>query len=212
MSSCQCQRIEKIFDEREARKDLKRYRKKGPSSTTRMLLDAIKTEGVENMTVLDIGGGVGAIQHELLEAGAAGAVSVDASTGYVQVAKKEAERRGHIDRVSYHQGDFVDIAPDIEPADIVTLDRVICCYHDAEKLVGLSSQRATRLYGVVFPRDNWISRTVIRFGNLYMWVRRNPFRAFVHPSRLVDSLVTSNGLSRRFYSKTLVWQVVLYAR
>ena len=104
------------------------------------------------------------------------------------------------------------MAPGIEPADVVTLDRVICCYHDVEKLVGMSSQRATRLYGVVFPRDNWLSRAAIGVGNLYMRLRRNPFRAFVHPTSLVDSLVTGNGLSRRFYRKTLVWQVVVYAR
>ena len=212
MDCCQCQGIEKVFDEGQARKDLKRYRKKGPDSTTRILVDAIKAQGVQDLSLLDIGGGVGAIQHGLLDAGAREAVSVDASTGYAEVAKGEAERLGYSDRVTYRQGNFVEMAPGIEPADVVTLDRVICCYHDVEKLVGMSSQRATSLYGVVFPRDNWLSRAAIGIGNLYMRLRRNPFRAFVHPTSLVDSLVTGNGLSRCFYRKTLVWQVVVYAR
>ncbi len=47
--------------------------------------------------------------------------------------------------MSHHLGDFVEVAGSIQPADIVTLDRVICCYPDVERLVGLSSQRATRL-------------------------------------------------------------------
>ena len=151
MDCGQCRGIEKVFDQKEAKKDLKRYRKKGPSDTTRMLVEAIKEEGVQQGTVLDIGGGVGAIQYELLDAGASGAVSVDASTAYVEAAKAEAQRRGHGDRISHIHGNFVEVAPDIEPADIVTLDKVICCYDDVEGLVDLSSQRAARLYGVVLP-------------------------------------------------------------
>ena len=212
MDCCQCRGIEKVFDQKEAMKDLKRYRKKGPSDTTRMLVEAIKEEGVQQGTVLDIGGGVGAIQHELLDAGASGAVSVDASTAYVETAKEEAQRRGHGDRVTYQHGNFVDVAPNVAPSDIVTLDKVICCYNDVESLVDLSSQRAARLYGIVYPRDNWLFRAAARLGNAYFWLRRSQFRVFVHPTELVESLVTGNGLRRRFYRKTLTWQVVVYGR
>ena len=66
MDCCQCQGIEQVFDERQAKKDLKQYRKKGPSSTTRILVEAIKAQGVQDLSLLDIGGGVGAIQHGLL--------------------------------------------------------------------------------------------------------------------------------------------------
>ena len=66
----QCQGMETFFDNKTAVGDLKAYRKKGPSKTTRMLIDALKAQGVEDMTLLDIGGGVGAIQHELLNSGA----------------------------------------------------------------------------------------------------------------------------------------------
>ncbi|MGZ8690915.1 MAG: class I SAM-dependent methyltransferase, partial [Aeromicrobium sp.] len=45
-------------------------------------------------TVLDIGGGVGAVHHELLHSGAATAVDVDASRAYIAVAREEAERQG----------------------------------------------------------------------------------------------------------------------
>jgi 23S rRNA G2069 N7-methylase RlmK/C1962 C5-methylase RlmI len=46
---------------------------------------------------LNIGGGVGAIYHQLLASGARTAVHVDVSPGYLNAAREEAERRGHAD-------------------------------------------------------------------------------------------------------------------
>ena len=158
MACKQCQGIERFFDQKEADKDLAAYRKKGPAATTQMLVDAITAQGVDGGSLLDIGGGVGAIQNELLGAGIKSAVSVDASTAYARVAEQEAERQGHADRISRHHGDFVDAAPNLDDADVVTLDRVICCYHDVQNLVGLSSQKAKRVYALVFPRENLLSK------------------------------------------------------
>lgn len=212
MSCCQCQGIENIFSERVARKDLKRYRKKGPLKTTRILLDALRAEGVEGATLLDIGGGVGAVSNDLLGAGAVLATVVDASPAYLQVATAEAERQGHLDRITYHRGDFVEVAADVPPADVVTLDRVICCYDGMEALVSASAEKAGRLYGVVYPRDTWWDRLGVSLVNLSCRVRRNPFRVFVHSPAAVERVIQSKGLARRFYRTTALWQVIVYAR
>ena len=185
----QCQGIETVFDPRKASRELSKYRKRGPRKLTRLLIDAIKAEGIEGNTLLDIGGGIGTIQHELLKAGAGRSIGVDASTAYIQAAEQEAQRQGHADRVRHHHGDFVEISQDIQPADIVTLDRVICCYHDLDSLVRLSAQRATRLYAVIYPVDNWPLQIVARLFNFYLWLRGNPFRFFVHPTSAVDGLL-----------------------
>ena len=66
MSCCQCKGIENIFDKKAAKRELKRYQKKGPSKTTRMLLEAINEKGVLGLDFLDIGGGIGAIQYGLI--------------------------------------------------------------------------------------------------------------------------------------------------
>ena len=212
MNCRQCSGIEAWFDKKVVARELSRYRKKGPRKTTRMLIDAAKSEGVEGMTLLDIGGGVGAIQHELLKAGAGSVVSVDASTAYVEAAEDEAKRQGHADRVHYLYGDFVNLASDIPEVDIVTLDRVICCYDNMEALVRLSSMRARKFYGLVYPRDAWWIKLANPVGNFCLWVSRNPFRIFVHPTEAVDAVVRSNGLERCFYRKTVIWQVVVYSR
>ena len=142
MNCCQCQGIEDLFNEQLVSKELTQYRIKGPEKTTRMMIDALKTGGIQGLSLLDIGGGVGAVQHELIEAGLKHAIDVDASKSYIHAAREEATRRGIADRVSFQHGNFVDLAAQITPADIVTLDRVVCCYPDMEKLVGLSAARA----------------------------------------------------------------------
>jgi len=162
--------------------------------------------------LLDIGGGVGVIQHELLKAGMSEAVGVDASSAYIKAVEEEAERQGHQDRISSFFGDFVEVAESIQQADIVTLDRVICCYHDLESLVNLSTARAETLYGVVYPRDYWPVKAPFGIMNLYLRLTHKTFRLFVHPTATVDGLVREAGLEPIHASKTLIWQVVLYGR
>ena len=212
MNCCQCQGIETLFGQKEATRKLEAYRKDGPTGTTRMLIDALKAEGTEGLTLLDIGGGVGAIQHELLRSGLAKATDVDASTAYVAAAREEAERQGHADRVSYHHGNFITLAPQVPSADIVALDRVICCYHDMQALVGLSVAKADKLYALVYPRDTWWMRLAVSIANLYFLVSRNPFRTFAHRTQNVEAIVYGNGFRRRFYKTSGPWQVVVYAR
>ncbi len=212
MTCCGCRGAESVFSQRYVAKELKRYRRHGPRSTTKMLLSALTAEGVEGATLLDIGGGIGVIQHELLEAGASRAVGAEAVDGYLEVARREAARRGLADRLEQRYGDFVQLAPQLQEADVVTLDRVICCYPDMNALVGLSVDKARRLYGVVYPRHVWWTRLGLRFLNVFLWIARNPFRVFTHHTDDVDRLIRRAGFQQRYYRETLLWQVVLYRR
>lgn len=208
-----CQGIETCFDTAKAEDELQNYRRHGPAKATRWLIDALKAQGIAGATLLDIGGGVGAIQHELLRVGAASAVDVDASRAYLGAARQEAARQGHADRVTYRYGDFVQLADTIAPADIVTLDRVICCYPDMPALVSASAARARRLYGLVFPRDVWWMRVLIRpVMDATTQLRGSPLRFFVHSARAVDALVRASGLTLVFQRHSLFWSVAVYAR
>lgn len=212
MNCCQCQGIEELFSQQYVNNELSRYRLKGPDKTTRMLTEAIKEGGVEGLTLLDIGGGVGAIQHELLASGVDQATDVEASAAYIEAAREEAQQRRLADRVNFKHGNFVDLAADIQPADIVTLDRVVCCYNDMERLVSLSAERARKFYGLVYPRDTWWVKIGLAAENLYYRIRRSHYRPYVHSTEAVEALVTSRGLKRRSYRQTMVWQVVVYTR
>lgn len=212
MNCCQCQGIESCFNQRMADADLKRYRRKGAAKTTRYLLDRLLEAGVEGLTLLDIGGGVGAIQHALLQAGVRHATHVDASAAYLHASRREATRLGHADRVTYHHGDFVTLAPHLPPADIVTLDRVICCYHDMPALVTRSAALARAWYAVVYPQDAVWVKGGVRLINLFLWLRGSTFRVFVHPTAAVEALLREAGFVRRARQTFSIWQAVVYRR
>ncbi len=212
MNCCQCQGIEQVFDPEMAANDLKSYRQKGPTKTTGFLLKALQKAGIEGLTLLDIGGGVGIIQHELLPLGVTTAVHVDASTAYLQTAQIEAKRRGHFERITYQHGDFVDLAADLETADIVTLDRVICCYHDMPSLVNAAAAKANKYIGLVYPRDTWWLRAASRLPNFGLWLFRNPFRIFVHATHEVEAILNQHGFRRQLHQRTFLWQSMLYGR
>jgi magnesium-protoporphyrin O-methyltransferase len=208
----QCEGIEKQFDPREARRKLAEYHRHGPTGTTKRLIDALRAAGVEGARLLDIGGGVGAVTLALLEAGAAEATHVDASRAYIDVAREEAARHGLVERVTYRHGDFVALAEEVPEADIVTLDRVICCYHDMPALMGRALDKARAAVGLVYPRDRWWMRAAVWLLNLGLAVMRDPFRGFVHRERDLEAVVRAHGFTPRFRSYTLVWQVAVYSR
>ena len=207
--SCGCPNT---FSTKDADDDLARYLKQGPDRTTRALIDAIVAEGVEGATLLDIGGGIGAIPLELLASGAARATTVDATEAYVAVARAEAERRGYGDRTTGRAGTFEDIASDIEPADIVTLDRVVCCDPNLAGLLESAAGRARRMVGLVYPRGTWWNRLGARLMNGFAWLTRDRTRAYLHAPADIDRILTAAGFRRREVDRTLVWQVALYVK
>jgi 2-polyprenyl-3-methyl-5-hydroxy-6-metoxy-1,4-benzoquinol methylase len=196
-----------------AASELRKYRRKGPIPSTRTLIEALEAEGVEGATLLDIGGGIGAIQHELLDAGIAHATSVDASDAYLAAAQEESDRRGHRGSVTYRHGDFVELAGSVPAADIVTLDRVINVYPDWERLIGRSAEHAQRLYGLVHPRDTRFMRLVVFAMNLVLRVLRKPVRVSVPPVDAIERVVREHGLSPHFSQGVgPAWQVAVYRR
>jgi hypothetical protein len=208
---CGC-RVGNEFGDRAARDDLKAYRRSGPARTTRWLIEGLEAGGVDGMTVLDIGAGVGAVHQQLLAAGALAAVDVDGSPAYVAAAREEAARRGTDGSVQYQIGDFVELAPAIDESDIVALDRVICCYPDMPALVRLSVARARRRYGLVYPRDTWWIRAGARVLNGLARLGRQRVRAYVHRTAEVEAIVRPAGFVPRLRRQTLFWQVAVYER
>ena len=212
MDCCQCDLIETQFDRETVAKKVERYHTQGLKKETEILVDALLAEGIEGCSVLDVGGGLGALEFELLKAGSSQATNVEASSAYIEAAKAESSRQGYSEKVSHVHGDFVTIAHEVPPADVVTLDKVICCYDDMESLVAKSVQKTNKLYGVIYPRDTWWVKAAIAVENLIRKLKGNDFRVIVHPTRAVDRLITENGMEKRFYRALIDWQIVVYVR
>ena len=114
--------------------------------------------------------------------------------------------------LSDRTGDIVELAPDLPAADVVSLDRVICCYPNMPALVDASAGRARRLYGFVAPRERWLTRVGLWFANLFFRLQRNPFRVFVHSLDAVDGRLRTQGLFPRLARRTFLWEVRVYER
>jgi hypothetical protein len=201
-----------LFSQRIAERELRHFRKKGPRRSTQILLRSIGPPKTHGMNLMDIGSGVGAIPHKLLASGLASAVVIDASAAYLEASAQEATRRGHRERLTYHHGDFVDLAKSLGPADIVTLDRVICCYPDVDKLVNSSAEKAMHVYALVYPRERWITRIGSVLVNALLRLRGGAFRIYIHSSSTIDALLRQHGFRRSFYGHTFLWQVITYVR
>jgi magnesium-protoporphyrin O-methyltransferase len=201
-----------MFDDDHAEDELKRYRKRGPRRTTRILIRELLALGVEGRTALDVGGGVGAVHLALLEAGAREATDVDASAAFLRAAKKEAIRRGLSSRVTHRHGDFVELASQTSAADIVALDKVVCCYEDAQALLALAAERARRILGLVYPRDGWLTRLVNWVFNL-KWLRSvDSFRTFVHSRKKVEEVIMARGFQLLHRIPCGFWQVTVFSQ
>ncbi len=212
MNCGQCAGIEEVFNNKTAVKDIKRYRKKGAGKSTQRLINALIRHKEDGLSLLDIGGGIGAIQNELLKGGLDKVISVDASEAYLKIAKSEAERQGHLEKIQYYHGDLVEVAKNIEAADIVTLDKVVCCYDDVDGILSQSLQKANKYYGIIFPKDSWPGELLPLIGNLYFKIRGIPFRAYLHSVKHIEDVVSSAGFERVFYHRSFIWLIALYRK
>jgi magnesium-protoporphyrin O-methyltransferase len=212
MDACGCDGFAAVFDAAQADRDRERYRRTGPDRTTRLLLDMIRPYAGRGSTLLDIGGGIGVVDHELLRGGVGHAVLVDASPAYLAVARQLARETNGLDRIDLVGGDFARLAPEIDAADIVTLDRVVCCYADVDGLLSPAADRTRAVLGLVLPRERWLIRLGLRMLNLWFRLRGKAYRAYAHPNRRVDELVAAAGLRPRADAGTFWWRVVIYDR
>ena len=207
-----CEITDNAFSDAEARSEMRNYRRRGPMKQTKLMLEAIRSLGLRNADLLDIGGGIGAIHHELLKDVAQDATHVDASSAYLREAKAETARRGHSERVHFIHADFTEVASELPKADIVTLDRVVCCYPDFQRLLTAAAEHSQRALALTYPREAWYLRIGLQIANFFQKLRNDPFRVFLHPISEMDLLLKQEGFERVSLRRLFVWEMALYRR
>ena len=201
-----------IFDERRARSDAAGYRSRGPDADERRVVGFLVARGVGGLTVLEVGGGVGAIQLELLAAGAATAINVEASPGYETSALDLAAERGLSERVSRRVGDFATESASVGAADAVILQKVVCCYPNMPALVRPAAARARRWLVLTFPADRWWVRLGFGLASLAQRIARSRFRLFFHEPCEIRAIAEREGLSVVETHNGMLWQFLALER
>ena len=200
------------FNPKVAERDLRRYQRRGPDASTRMLLSELRSRPLDGLHLLDVGGGIGVITVELAEAGLASVTVAEASPDYLEAARRHVGSRYASHPVQFILGDFAMTAATLPDADVVTLDRVVCCYADVNALLVGAAARARRLLAFTYPRDRWYVRAAIVLENLWYRLNGNPFRAFLHSPQRMASILEAAGFVRVARHTTLEWSCDLYLR
>jgi len=209
---CDPRGCDDFFDNRFASRVARRYEQRGLDRNARRIVEFIERQGIEDATVLEIGGGVGEIQIELLKRGAAHAVNLELSPAYDAEALKLLRQNGLERRVERR---LCDVAVDggfVRPADVVVLHRVVCCYPDYARLLTAVAQHSTRLVVFSHPPRNPISRFAVAAANLRLRLQRKDFRVFVHPPAALLAVLEQDGLRPTFAHRGLVWHIQGLAR
>jgi magnesium-protoporphyrin O-methyltransferase len=205
---CEPRGYDATFGDRFARRLARRYRRRGLTATEERLVAFVSGRGVEDASVLEIGGGVGEIQVELLRRGARHATNTEISHSYETAAGELLEHSGLRGRVTRR---FVDIAvaPDeVEDADVVVLHRVVCCYPDYERLLSAAGSHARRLLVFSHPPSGVVTRTIFGWENRLRRWRGNEFRSFVHPPQAMVAVLEAQGLRTTYRHRGWSWHVV----
>lgn len=204
---------DKKFGDRFARRVARRYERRGLTRPSKAVVDFLADRGISGATVLEIGGGVGQLQVELLlHLGALRAVNLEISNGYEPEAAELLERSGLNDRVDRRLLDIAQAPDDVASADVVVLHRVVCCYADYARLLMAAADKANRLLVFSYPPRNVLTVARTTWNNAMRRMRGDSFRTFVHPPRDMWSVVEEAGLHRSYRWRGLGWRVVGFER
>ena len=209
---CSCASAElDIFSEKGARRELRRYLRKGLGGDDAKLMAAWAEEGgLDDATVVEVGGGIGQVQAELLRRGAARARIVELVPAYEASAAELARALGIAERSSFVVADLLVEPDSVAEADIVVLRRVVCCSPEGPALLGAAAGKARRTLLASYPRDRAVARALLTLENATLRLLRKRFRAFVHSPDDLERAVAQRGLSRTRVSRGLVWETAQF--
>ena len=208
--SCSADRLD-IFDEKAARRALRRYLDDGLGGSDALRIAAWAEDGgLDGRSVVEVGGGIGQIQAELLRRGAATGRVVELVPDYEGPARELARGAGVADRSSFALADLLEEPESVEPADIVVLRRVVCCTPDGPELLAAAAGKARRGLFASYPRDRVLVRLVFRLENLGFALFRKRFRSFVHRPEQLENAVAARGFTRARVARGLVWETAQF--
>ena len=200
------------FFSREAARLARRYRRRGPEPVQRKLLAGLTAAGVSGASVLEIGCGTGELQRRVLAAGATSTVGIDVAGGMIDQARTAAARAGVAQQTTFLVGDAVDRAAELQPAAVVLLDKVLCCYPEIDTLLAMSLERTQRLYAVVVPRPHWLVAAVWRLSIALFKLLRSSFHPYYHDWRRAAATIAAAGFQRIYAGRTLAWEAWIFRR
>ena len=198
-----------VFNNRYASQLARQYRRRGLTAPAQSIVDYAVSKGIEGATVLEIGGGIGDIQLELLKHGAARTTNIELSGSYESEANRLIQQAGFESRMQRILG--IDLATNptvLPPFDVVILHRVVCCYPDYELLLTAAATHAQRMMVFSHPPYNWFTRFGTKLMNAGLGIVRSTCRAFSHDPKAMVTVLQRHGLVPEYRSAEGMWRIV----
>lgn len=211
MDCCDPNGLNTMFAGPLVRRELDAWRRGGLNRRQRSIV-----EGLEPLTpetsVLDVGCGIGALGTALLTKGAGKGTFVDVSAAYLGAAREVAAQAGVAERASFYRDDFATSEQAYPQADVVVLDRVVCCYPDGVALLVKAARHSQRALVYSHPRPFWFMPLFRALCALGMRLSGREYRFFLHdPERLLRA-ATGAGHGRVVTRSVGVWRLVWVSR
>ena len=211
-SSVEIDKIVQEFDG-DACEFCERYKNKGLSRSSKLLLRFILDNKVRDRAVLDLGCGAGGLSFELLKQGASNAVGFDLSPKMISVATELAQSSGFQSRAKFQLGNGATIK--LPRSDIVVMDKVLCCYSEWRPLLKNAIDASGAMLGFTVPRDGGITKLPFRLALKivnYFQRRSGGVLFYLHPLGTIDKTLRESGFNRRRKQGSRFWLVFLYSR
>ena len=201
-----------FFNKKTAVKEYKTFLKKGPLKATAKIIEQLEEEDVEGKSLIDVGGGIGALQWWFLKKGGKQTTDIDASSGYLKQAEDHAAKNGWQNQAQFLMGDCTDVYDQVEAVDFITLDKVVCCYPNYKEILNASCDKSLGYVSLSYPMDGVIAQGIKRLGDLFFFLKGNAYRPYVHPVKDIRALFSNNGYERISHNLVFPWHVETYQR
>lgn len=203
---------EQEFSRAFARSTARRYLRRGLSTLAGRMVTFLEMRGIEGASVLEIGGGVGYLCVELLRRGAATATNLDLSPNYEEDASDLVTRYGLVGRLTRLRLDITQEPEAAPPADVVVLNRVVCCYPDYAGLLSAAGGHARSLLVLSYPTVNPLTAFWFRLQNWTLAVRGREFRAYLHDPAAMLGVLERSGLRLAMEHHSPMWSIAGFDR
>lgn len=173
------------------------------------IVEVVTAAGVNGASVLEIGGGIGEIQLELLKRGAANTTNLELSGAYESEAKRLITESGFEGQVQRKQGIDLAVTPEaLDPFDVVVLHRVVCCYPDFDQLLSAAATHARRTLVFSHPPDNWFTRLGLWTVNAWSSLLGSQYRGFSHDPDAMVAVLERHGFKPIYRGTQRMWRIV----
>jgi magnesium-protoporphyrin O-methyltransferase len=207
-----CCGTDMFFDKKKSNKEYRDYLKKGPSRITAKIIKQLTSQTIEGKSLLDVGGGIGALQWWFLTMGGAQTSSIDASSSYLLQSQNHATENEWGSKTQFIFGDYTEVHNQVHSPDYITLDKVICCYPNFKEIIEISCFKANSHVALSYPTDDVFSKIIFGLIILFMEFKRNSFRPYIHPVKSIRKAFEQYGYERVSYAMAFPWHIETYRK